>query len=138
MKNIFVIIITFSLITSCNNNEKLEGLEKRISNIENENKILNDSLESVMIEFIKPFKIYEKIVLSELKNSPSQIISDYEFLIKDYPNSFWKHEAKKRIENIEMRRKYWSEYGGWKLPKKEKKIELIEIIEPTVISCPGC
>ncbi|MFD0990884.1 hypothetical protein ACFQ1R_12315 [Mariniflexile jejuense] len=138
MKNIFVIIISILLFTSCNDSEKLKDLENRISNIENQNKILLDSLNSVNIEFIKPFKIYEKIILSELKNSPNQIISDYEFLIKDYPNSFWKHEAKKRIENIEKRKKYWSEKNGWELPKKPKKPELIEIIEPMVISCPGC
>ena len=138
MKNIFVIIISILLFTSCNDSEKLKDLENRISNIENQNKILMDSLNSVNIEFIKPFKIYEKIVLSELKTSPNQIISDYEFLIKNYPNSFWKHEAKKRIENIEKRKKYWSEKNGWELPKKPKKPELIEIIEPMVISCPGC
>ncbi len=138
MKNIFVIIISILLFTSCNDSEKLKDLENRISNIENQNKILLDSLNSVNIEFIKPFKIYEKIILSELKKSPNQIISDYEFLINDYPNSFWKHEAKKRIENIEKRKKYWSEKNGWELPKKTEEPELIETIEPMVISCPGC
>lgn len=138
MKNIFVIILTFILFTSCNDNEKLKDLENRISNIENQNKILSDSLESVNIKLIRPFKVYEKIVLSELKNSPSQIISDYKFLIKDYPNSFWKHEAKKRIENIEMRKKYWSQYEGWKLPEKPKKPQSTETLEVISISCPGC
>ena len=138
MKNIFVIIITFLLFSSCNNSDQMKNLENRINKVENQNKILLDSLNVVNTEFIKPFKIYEKIVLSEFKNSPNQIISDYEFLIKDFPNSFWKHEAKKRIENIKMRKKYWSVKEGWKLPKKQKKTELIEIIEVTTISCPGC
>ena len=95
-------------------------------------------MNSVNAEFIKPFKIYEKIVLSELENSPNQIISDYEFLIKNYPNSFWRHEAKKRIENVEKRKKYWSEKDGWKLPEKPKKPKSIKRIGPMVISCPGC
>ena len=139
MKNIFVLIISILLFTSCNDSEKLKNLENRIYNVENQNKILLDSLNSVNIDFIKPFKIYEKIILSELKKSPNQIISDYEFLINDYPNSFWKHEAKKRIENIEKRKKYWSEKNGWELPKKPEESELTEIIEqPIVISCPGC
>jgi uncharacterized FlgJ-related protein len=138
MKNIFVFILIISLFTSCSNSNKMKDLENRITTIENQNKILMDSLKSVNAEFLKPFKIYRKIVLSELKKSPNQIISDYEFLIKNYPNSFWQHEAKKRMENIETRKKYWSVEEGWKLPKKIKKPELTEIIEITTISCPGC
>ncbi|WP_334058389.1 hypothetical protein [Polaribacter sp. P097] len=138
MKNVFATIITILVFTSCNDSRKLKDLESRISNIENQNKILSDSLKSLNAEFLKPFKTYEKIVLFEFKNSSNEIISDYEFLIKDYPNSFWKHEAKKRIENIEKRKKYWTEKDGWKLPKKPKKTQLIKIIEPMAISCPGC
>ncbi|EAQ41242.1 hypothetical protein [Polaribacter sp. MED152] len=138
MKNVFATIITFLIFTSCNDSRKLKDLESRISNIENQNKILSDSLKSLNAEFLKPFKAYEKIVLFEFKNSPNEIISDYEYLIKDYPNSFWKHEAKKRIENIKKRKNYWTEKDGWKLPKKPEKTELIKIIEPMVISCPGC
>jgi predicted methyltransferase len=138
MKNMILSFLFLLIVSSCTNTEKLTELENRIAKIENQNKVLVDSLNSVNAEFIKPFKIYEKIVLSELENSPNQIISDYEFLIKDYPNSFWRHEAKKRIENVEKRKKYWSEKDGWKLPEKPKKTELIEIIEPMVISCPGC
>jgi hypothetical protein len=138
MKNCILLFLILLIVTSCNKAENLNEIENRITNIENQNKILVDSLNSLNSEFIKPFKVYEKIVLSELKNSPNQIISDYEFLIKDFPNSFWKHEAKKRIENIEDRKKYWSEKDGWKLPEKPKKPELIELIEITTISCPGC
>lgn len=138
MKNIFLSFLVLLIVTSCTNTNKLDELENRIAKIERHNKILVDSLNSVNTEFIKPFKIYEKIVLSELENSPNQIISDYEFLIKYYPNSFWKHEAKKRIENIEKRKKYWSQKDGWKLPEKPKKPEFIEIAEPMVVSCPGC
>jgi outer membrane protein assembly factor BamD (BamD/ComL family) len=136
MKNtIITMLLTLFLITSCKD-DKIKDLENRISNIENQNKILNDSLDFVYAEFIEPFKMYEKIVLTEMENSPKQIITDYKNLIKHYPNSFWKHEAKKRIQNIEARKKYWSEEEGWKLPEKTKKPELI--IEPMVISCPGC
>ena len=138
MKNCILLFLILLIVTSCNKAEKLNEIENRITNIENQNKILVDSLNSLNSEFIKPFKVYEKIVLSELKNSPNQIISDYEFLIKDFPNSFWKHEAKKRIKNIEDRKKYWSEKDGWKLPEKQKKPELTELIEITTISCPGC
>ena len=138
MKNCILLFLILLIVTSCNKAEKLNEIENRITNIENQNKILVDSLNSLNSEFIKPFKVYEKIVLSELKNSPNQIISDYEFLIKDFPNSFWKHEAKKRIKNIEDRKKYWSEKDGWKLPEKPKKPELTELIEITTISCPGC
>lgn len=157
MKYFFRIILVFTILTSCNKTDKLKGFEKRISNLENQNKILVDRLNYINTEFIKPFKIYEEIVLTELENPPNQIISDYDFLIKNYPNSFWKHEAKNRIENIKRRKKYWSKKNGWKLPEKPKKLELteiikssskllekieypappIEIIDPT-ISCPGC
>jgi len=116
----------------------MTNLENRISNIENQNKILTDSLNSVNTDFLKPFKIYEKIVLSELRNSPDKIISDYEILIKNYPNSFWKHEAKKRIENVKSRSKYWSEKEGWKLPGVSEISELIKIEDLISTSCPGC
>ncbi|RPD99140.1 hypothetical protein EGM88_03885 [Aureibaculum marinum] len=138
MKNIILFFPILLIITSCTKTEKLNKLENRITKIENQNKILVDSLNYVNAEFIKPFKIYEKIVLSELENSPNKIISDYEFLIKNYPNSFWKHEAKKRIENIKERRKYWSKKDGWKLPSNVKISELNEIIRPPVVYCPGC
>ncbi len=133
MKNVYILIISTLFLISCNDSKKLKDLEKRIYNVENNNKILSDSLN----KFVKPFKIYEKIVLSELTKSPNQIILEYESLIKNYPNSFWKHEAVKRIKNVEKRRKYWSEKNGWKLPKKTPNIKVIEIIEP-VVSCPGC
>ena len=71
MKNIFVLILTISLFTSCSNSNKMKDLENRITTIENQNKILMDSLKSVNAEFLKPFKIYRKIVLSELKKSPN-------------------------------------------------------------------
>ena len=138
MKNIILLSSILLIVTSCVKTEKLNELENRIIKIENLNKRLLDSLNSINAKFIKPFKIYEKTVLSELENSPNQIISDYEYLIKDYPNSFWRHEAKKRIENIEKRKKYWTKKNGWELPEKSKNPELIEIIEPMVISCPGC
>ena len=138
MKNTIPFLLTIFIVSSCTHNEKLSELEKRIIIVESQNKILLDSLNSTKNKFIKPFKIYEQLVLSELKNSPNQIISDYKILINDYPNSFWKHEAKKRIENIERRKKYWSEKDGWKLPEKPKKPKLIEIIQPISISCPGC
>ncbi|MDP5157802.1 MAG: hypothetical protein NWQ07_04400 [Flaviramulus sp.] len=98
MKNSILLFLIFLFVTSCNKTDKLSELENRITNIEN--KILVDNLDSVNSEFIKPFKVYEKIVLSELSNSPNQIISDYEFLIKEYPNSFWKHEAKKELKTL--------------------------------------
>lgn len=138
MKSTILILIMLLLVTSCNNTDPLSGLEARMTTLENQNKILLDSLNTVNTYFINPFKMYEQIVLSELENSPDQIISDYELLIHDYPNSFWKHEAKKRIEKIERRKKYWSEKEGWKLPEKPAKIELIDLIEPMVITCPGC
>ena len=135
MKNCILLFLVFSTIISCDKAEKLNEIESRIANIEEQNKMLIDSLKLLNSEFIEPFKVYEKIVLSELKNAPNQIISDYQYLLKNFPNSFWKHEAKKRIENIENRKRYWSEKDGWKLPNKPKFIELNRV---TTISCPGC
>ena len=136
MKILFI-IITALVFTSCNDSQKLKNLELRVSNIENQNRLLSDSLQSVNTEFIEPFKIYEKIILSEFKNAPNQIISDYEFLIKHYPNSFWIHEAKKRIENVKKRKKYWSKKAGWVFPKKP--VIPVNIFESSpIISCPGC
>jgi len=137
MKNTFVIILTLLLVVSCNKTDKINSLENQLTDIKSQNRILVDSLNSVNTKFVKPFTIYEKIVLSESKNSPNQIISDYEFLIKKYPNSFWEDEAKKGIKNIESRKKYWSENDGWKSSKKSKqtqkprKPEIVEIIEST-------
>lgn len=137
MKTYFFCILTGLIFSSCSNNSELSVLETRITAIEKENKTLKDSLNSINSDLIKPYQAYEKILLSELETSPDKIIADYELLIKTYPNSYWKHEAKKRIENVKDRRKYWSEKNGWQLPAKPKK-EAPEIFAPQVISCPGC
>lgn len=116
----------------------MKDLELRITSLEKQHKTTLDSLNTLNTEFIKPFKTYEKIVLDEFKNSPTKTLSDYEDLIEDYPNSFWKHEAKKRMANIERREKHWTEKNGWKFPEKRKKSEASEIVEIEAISCPGC
>lgn len=116
----------------------MKDLELRITSLEKQHKTTLDSLNTLNTEFIKPFKTYEKIVLDEFKNSPTKTLSDYEDLIEDYPNSFWKHEAKKRMENIERREKHWTEKNGWKFPEKRKKSKASEIVEIEAISCPGC
>ncbi|SFW26286.1 hypothetical protein [Cellulophaga fucicola] len=146
MKNISILILIFSIATSCNDDSKMKDLENRILNIENKNKILSDSLHNVTTKFVTPFQLYEKIVLSELKTPPNKIIANYEALIKNYPDSFWQHEAKKRVENIKNRKEYWSEKDGWKLPsKKTPKIKIPKVIIPPplyepdpTINCPGC
>ncbi len=138
MKNFVISVLVILIFVSCKRDEKLEDFENRISNIENKNEILSDSIHLLKAQFIEPFKLYEELVLFELKRSPSQSIRDYEFLMREYSGSFWAHEAKKRIENIKTRSKYWSEEKGWKLPKRVKDFETNEIIETTIISCPGC
>ncbi len=135
MKQYFITILLILAFISCNDDRNLDLIKTKIEEVEKQNNSLFDSLEKINNNYLTPFKIYEKIVLSEVNKSPEILIKEYKRLIKKYPNSFWMHEAKNRIKNIEKRKKYWSENNGWNLPlEKEEPF----IIETKTISCPGC
>jgi outer membrane protein assembly factor BamD (BamD/ComL family) len=135
MKLYYITILSILALISCNDDKKLDLIKTKIEEVEKQNNSLFDSLEIINNTYLTPFKIYEKIVLSEVNKSPEILIKEYKRLIKRYPNSFWMHEAKNRIKNIEKRKKYWSENKGWNLPSKKEEPF---IIETKNISCPGC
>lgn len=126
-------------LISCGSESKFEELEERVVYLEKQNKSLSDTLNIIYKQYLKPFRNYEKIVLSELRNPPNYLISGYEELIDEYPNSFWQHEARKRIINIESRKKFWFGSSGWQFPKDSNIVEFdyIENNQPE-ITCPGC
>lgn len=48
MKSSLILFLFFSLITSCNKTDKLRELENRITSLENQNKLLVNSLNAVL------------------------------------------------------------------------------------------
>lgn len=109
--------------------KKSDYLEKKIEN-------LDKHLRSLEANFEVPFKDFQHILSNELMNPPSTSIEAYEELIKLYKNTYWAHEAKKRIQNIKNRSIYWSKEKGWDLPKIDSVTK--KNPEPHIISCPGC
>lgn len=137
---LFVILICFG----CSNDEKYESLKKEILLLKESNSKLEKNIESANVEYVLPFKVFEEIIMNEFDRSPDSSINAYKDLMARYPNSYWNHEAKARIENIEKRREYWTKEKGWDFnTKKEKspvikKPELKEVVMERSISCPGC
>ena len=106
LKNQLSILLFLSLFCVLTNCEKEDDfLSKELNELKNSNKKLNAELDSLKKLYINPFKQYENIVLDESKNNPDSIINEYEKLIKNHPNSFWKHESERRIKNIEKKKK---------------------------------
>lgn len=128
------IIILFLFLSCKKENKEDDFLSKELNELLNSNKKLNAELDSLKKLYINPFKQYENIVLDERKNNPDSIINEYEKLIKNHPNSFWKHESERRIKNIEKIKKYWTKKNGWKLNDIPKK----PLNDEQSISCPGC
>lgn len=126
-------IIGVLLIFSCSrhNQEEIQQLRFDFQKLRKDNDSLSSVLDSLKLNFIEPFVRYEQILMNEKEMSPDSIIQQYEQLINAFPNSFWNHEAKKRINNIDKRRELW--HGGeWHLKERDINIQL------GVISCPGC
>jgi len=130
--SILLFLSLFCVLTNCEKED--DFLSKELNELKNSNKKLNAELDSLKKLYINPFKQYENIVLDESKNNPDSIINEYEKLIKNHPNSFWKHESERRIKNIEKRKKYWTKKNGWKLNDIPKK----PLNDEQSISCPGC
>jgi hypothetical protein len=105
-------------------------MEQRIATLEKNQQELRDSLQQIQQDFIIPLEAYQDLVLREPLTHPDTLISGYKMIMEKYPNSFWSHEAKKRMKNIEERRKYWDDEHGWNFD--------VIFTPPEVISCPGC
>ena len=118
-----------ALWSSCTSNEK------RLTNLEKSIEKLQDSLKNVNKHFVRPLEEFQAIVLSEFDNPPSISIEKYQKLINNYGNSYWAHESKKRIKNIKNRSKYWTQEGGWVLPKEIAEERVDQYVS---YSCPGC
>lgn len=131
MKNIIRILVLLTIV-SCSNHkhEEIKLLRAEFKKLRNDNDSLSNNLDSIKINFIQPFEQYQQVLRTEREMSPDSIIHQYEKLINTFPNSLWAHEAKKRINNINERRRLWYD-GEWHL-EKDIRIEL------GVISCPGC
>lgn len=105
-KNIFILTLflcTSTLWTSCTSDEK------RLTNLEKSIEHLQDSLKNINKQFVRPLEEFQAIVLSEYDNPPAVSIEKYEKLIKDFGNTYWAHESRKRIKNIKDRSKYWTQ-----------------------------
>lgn len=128
-KNIAFIILILcgsALEISCSTSQtRLAKLEKSVG-------YLQDSLQKINNQFVRPFEEYQAILNSEFDNPPLVTIGKYEKLIENYGSSYWAHESKKRITNIKDRSKYWTKEKGWEL------LNEIEKERGTKISCPGC
>lgn len=135
---VLIPIILLALIT-LSGNQKFWELENRISVVETQNKILSDSVLYIQSNFIKPMKVYERIVFEEITRSPEETISEYRRLINMYPNTMWEDEAKKRIERVQVKVRYWENLEGWNLPMEKYKPRSIETIDnASTIICYDC
>lgn len=134
MKKFNFLIFVFLIITSCTNKSNDAQLNEKLNKLKDSHEKLIAEFDSINNYYVKPFRIYENIVLKEKESNPDSIIKRYKKLIKNYPNSFWKHESERRIENIKKRKKYWTEKNGWKFDDIPKKPNYDE----QIISCPGC
>ena len=139
-----ILLLLMLIFLGCQNDEKYEALKKDILTLKESNSKLEKKLEATQIEYVLPFKIFEEIVMNEFARSPDSTVNAYKDLMVRYPKSYWNHEAKARIENIEKRRQYWTKEKGWnfntlkKTSPTIKKPNLKEVIMERTISCPGC
>ena len=133
MKKFIVLFLVFFIALGCTKNNKELRLTEQLDELKDSNENLSKKLDSINNLYIIPFKLYESIVIREYESSPETSINRYHELINRYPNSFWKHESEKRIENIEKRKKYWTEKDGWRFDNIPKK----PTYDEQVISCPG-
>jgi len=132
MKNMILLVILSIIFTNCQETSENNDLKKKLDDLTNNDKYLSTRLDSIEKIYVKPYKIFEEAVINESGRKPDSIIFYYMKIIKAYPNSYWSHEAKRRIQNVEKRRKLWSEENGWEL----LKVTPVKDIE--TISCPGC
>lgn len=135
MRKVLFVLIIILLVSSCaqNSKEQFIELETEIREVKDSNERLKNRLDSIDNNFLHPFYSFQKTLLMESDISPDSIISRYNQLIKEYPNTFWSHEAEKRKNKVDERKKYW-ENGEWNLPKNAGEIK----IPIHAISCPGC
>jgi hypothetical protein len=133
MKIFCITFITLIFFNSCQQNKN------DLKNLKNELKVTGENYEKLELEideiknnYLKPFEMFEKSVLEEKNKRPDSSIREYKKIIEMFPNSYWSHESKRRIENINNRKHLWSEEEGWNLLniKPTKDIE--------TILCPGC
>lgn len=133
MKKLIVLAISVFCLISCQEEKnKLNKITIEIEQLNVANKKLRQRINSISNDFIEPFQMFENTVLNESKRSPDTIISKYKSIINKFPNSFWSHEAKSRIKNVQKRRKLWSKSKGWEL------LNVIPMKDMETISCPGC
>ncbi len=132
MKKMMLFISAIALL-SCGGDTK--KLEQRIADLQLQNDQLKKEQVTMQVSFFEPFNKYQELVLSEPTTHPDTLISKYNLLIKDYPKSYWNHEARKRIKKINKNRKYWIK-GKWELPEEDE--DVIQIDPYEIISCPGC
>lgn len=133
MKSLFVLIIAASSLSlmSCED-KRINEISEKVQRLEKENSELKSRVDSLS-KLSVPFMLFQAAVMSEMQKSPQESIEAYEVIL-EYTDSFWAHEAKTRIKNIEERSKYWSKEKGWQLPSGEEEI----VPELGVVSCPGC
>lgn len=135
----FTSVVFVFLIFACADNrkteERLKTLEEKDSLLGKENKILKEELKSLNDSITTPFLTFQRIVKAEYNTSPYLIMQKYEDFIGSYHDTYWAHEAKKRLKNIKSRLKYYDSYKGWMLPK-DINDEVIK--EDKYIICPGC
>lgn len=134
MKNLCISIVFILFLVGCqkNGNPTNNDLNQKLEKIIESNGNITKRLDTIQKTFITPYNLFEDAVLNENKRSPDSIITVYKRIIKMFPNSYWSHEAKKRIQNVEKRRELWSEEKGWEL------LKVIPSKDMETISCPGC
>lgn len=121
------------LLNGCQKEDKdIDAIKNQLNKVEKNYQVLRAEIDLINRAYVDPYKIFEKVVRQELEKSPDTIILLYKKIIEKYPNSYWSHESKRRIDNILKRRHLWSEKDGWKL----LNIKPSANIEP--ITCPGC
>jgi len=142
MKYIKIIFsATVIVLASCTDNQNLKN---EITQLKSDNALFKKKLDSLNKDYVIPFRSYQDVIMNELKSNPDSIINSYNKIIDKYPNSYWSHEAKRRIENIEKRREYWTKEKGWNFSAKNKmsptfkKPTYEEVVMERTISCPGC
>ncbi|WP_160127765.1 hypothetical protein [Kordia antarctica] len=134
MKNlVFLVLILFF---SCAKNNQEDSLKKELETLTKNHVEVVNELNDINENYLEPFRIYQEIVLNESKTSPEVSVSSYAKLIEKYPNSFWKHESERRMENIKNRKHLWTKENGWNLNNKDVIPEPISVVK--AISCPGC
>ncbi|WP_157559986.1 hypothetical protein U8527_08655 [Kordia algicida OT-1] len=129
------ILLVFVLFFSCAKNNSEDSLRKELNILEkNQDKLVNE-LKEINENYLEPFRIYQENVLKESATSPDTIILNYTKFIEKYPNSFWRHESERRIENVKNRKHLWTKENGWNLNKSDIPKPKLGV---KAISCPGC